>query len=324
MDNFIFSLNATMPIFLVMVLGKLLMSKGFFTKEFTSVADKYVFKVALPASLFLDIASADIRHDFDICFVIFCMAVTTIMFLLSRLLAFAFIKDKSMTGSFTQACARGSAAVLGMAFVQNIYGSSGMTPMMIVAAVPLYNIYSVIALTFGANKNPDGTYKEGFNTDKSTQVKKAFINVLKNPIIIGIFLGIPFSVFNIKIPAIPLKAINSVASTSTPVALLTIGASFEGRKAISKIKPTVFASFMKLLGFPLLFLPLAVLIGFRNEELVAILIMLGAPTTVTSYIMAKNMGNDWVLSSSVVVCTTLFSSVTITLWIFVLRSLGYI
>ena len=54
----------------------------------------------------------------------------------------------------------------------------------------------------------------------------------------------------------------------------------------------------------------------------AVLIMLGSPTTVSCYIMAKNTGNDSVLTSSIIVLTTLLSSVTLTGWIFVLRSLG--
>ena len=63
---------------------------------------------------------------------------------------------------------------------------------------------------------------------------------------------------------------------------------------------------------------------FRDEQLVALLIMLGSPTTPTSYIMAKNMGHEGVLSASVTVVTTLLSALTITAWIFLLRSGGYI
>ena len=96
------------------------------------------------------------------------MIATTIMFMGVWALATIFIKDKSMVGAFVQASARGSAAILGIAFVNNIYGSSGMAPMMIVAAVPLYNIYSVIILTFCSNENQNS---------KGT-IKKAFIKVM--------------------------------------------------------------------------------------------------------------------------------------------------
>ena len=73
---------------------------------------------------------------------------------------------------------------------------------------------------------------------------------------------------------------------------------------------------------PALFLPAAVLLGFRDAQLMAILIMLGSPSTPSGYIMAKNMGNDHVLANGIIVLTTLFAAVTITGWIFLLRSLA--
>ena len=314
MDSLIFSLNTTIPIFLVIILGYILMRVGFFNEEFTRIADKYVFKVALPVMLFKQIATADIHSEFDIKFVLFCMGTTTVMFFLVWLMGRIFLKDKSMVGAFAQASARSSAAILGIAFIEDIYGSCGMGPLMIVSAVPLYNIYSVIILTFNARDREQG----------KNAIKKAFISILKNPIIIAIFLGLPFSIIGIRIPTMPLKAISMVAQTGTPVALLVVGATFQGKQAISKIGPTVAATFIKLIGLPLMFLPIAVSMGFRNEALVAIIVMLGSPTTVTSYIMAKNMGNDEVLSSGVVVLSTLFSSITLTVWIFILKAMNWI
>lgn len=314
MDSFIFSLEATVPVFMIIILGYVLMRVGFLTKEFTEVADKYVFKVALPVLLFKQIGTADIRSEFDIRFVLFCMIVTTVMFGMVWLLARIFIRDKSMVGAFTQGSVRGSAAILGIAFIDNIYGSSGMGPLMIVSAVPLYNIYSVIILTVESRNNENG--KEA--------IKKSFINVLKNPIIIGIFLGMIVACTGLKIPAIPLKAINSVAATATPIALIVVGAGFEGKKAIAKTGPTLVAVFIKLIVLPLIFLPVAVKMGFRREALVAIIIMLGSPTTVTCYIMAKNMNNDEVLSGSIVVLATLLSSFTLTGLVFLMRYMGWI
>ena len=111
---------------------------------------------------------------------------------------------------------------------------------------------------------------------------------------------------------------------SSDLALISIGASFEGRKALAKLKPTFAASFMKLLGWAAIFLPTAVFLGFRDQELIALLIMLASPCTPAAYIMAKNMDGDDILASSIVVATTLLSSVTLTFWIFLLRLLSLI
>lgn len=313
MDSFIYSLNATIPIFLVMIIGWIIKKLNVINDEFVSVCNKYVFKVALPFLLFKDIKNADMSTGFDLKFILYCMIVTTICFLGTWAICEIVVKDDTIIGSFVQGACRSSAAILGMAFIQNMYSDSGMAPLMIVSAVPLFNIYSVIVLTF-----------KGRNNDAGGNIKKAFINVIKNPIIIAIFLGLPFSIFGIHFPQIIEKTITNVAQTATPLALIAIGAGFEGRKALKKIKPAITASFIKLILLAAVFLPAAVMMGFRNQELMAILIMLASPSTVTCYIMAKNMNNDAVLSSSIIVLTTLLSSVTLTGWIFILRTLALV
>ena len=151
MDSFIFSLNATMPVFLVIVLGYILKQIGLFTDEFCRVGNKYVFLVALPVLLFRDIAQTNLYEDFKLSFVLYCAGVTTLVFLGVWFLAAHILKDKSLVGAFAQASVRSSAAILGIAFVENMYGNAGLAPLMIVSAVPLFNIYSVIILTFSAN-----------------------------------------------------------------------------------------------------------------------------------------------------------------------------
>lgn len=315
MDNFIYSLNATMPIFLVMLLGWWLKRRSFLSDEFVSTADKLVFKVALPVLVFKDIAGADLTHGFNLEFVLFCFLGTCIFFGVIWFLAEIFIKDKYIIGSFVQGSFRGSAAILGIAFAQNIYGSSGLVPVMIAASIPLFNIFSVIVLIRSANAG---------ETDIWNVIKKTLKGIVTNPIIIGIFAGIPFALLDIRFPAILEKGIDSVAGLSTPLALLTIGAGFCLETAAENWKFVISASVIKLILIPGIFLPVAAGMGFRNEEMVALLILTGAPTTVSSYIMAKNMGNDSALASNIVVMTTLFSSVTLTVIIFLLKNISLI
>ena len=314
MENFIFSLNVTLPIFVIILLGGFLKRIGLLTEGFTSVADKLVFKVALPVQLFRDIATMDIRADFSWKFVLFCMAATTFMFAACWILGTVFLKDKRMVGAFAQASARGSAAILGIAFVENIYGNSGMTPMMIVAAVPLFNIYSVIILTVTSS---DGKLNGAL-------IKKTLKGVVTNPIILGIAAGMVWSLLCLPYPTILSKSVSYVASTATPLALLVLGATFRGREALNKIGPTICAAMLKLVIIPAAIFPIAIMMGFTGSELVAIMIMLASPTTVTCYIMAKNMGGDDILSASVVMTATLLSSISLTFWVFLIRTLGYI
>ncbi len=314
MENFIYSVNATFPIFLVIVIGYVLKQIGMLNDEFVKVANKFNFKVTLPFLVFRDISQADIRQDFDVVFVLFCAIATTLCFFAIWGGAKVFIKDKTIVGAFVQAAFRSSAAVMGIAFVQNIYGTSGMAPLMIIGSVPLYNIYSVIVLTLEAENSGQGKDK----------LKKALVGIVTNPIIIGILLGLVVSLLGITFPTVVDKTVQNMASMASPLALIAIGAGFEGKKALAKIKPTIAVAVIKLVVQTAIFLPIAIQLGFRNEKMIAILVMLAAPTTPSCYIMAKNMNNDGVLTASAVVVTTLFSAVTLTLWIYLLKTLGII
>lgn len=312
MDSLVFSLNATVPIFLVMLIGMLLRRMEFVTEEFVSVCNKFVFKIALPAKLFIDMSAIDMK-TFDPGYVGFCFVITISSILIIWLLAHYMIRQKESTGAFVQACYRSSAATLGIPFVENIYGNSGMIPLMIIGAVPLYNIFAVIVLTL---ENPDlkGSLKQ--------RLKKAMLGVVTNPIIQGIFVGMLAAMIHLQLPAIAYKTINYLGVTASPLAMIAIGASFDGKETIGKIRLTSIASFMKLVGLEIICLPLALYMGYSGQKLLALVVMLGSPSTSSGYIMAKNLGGDDVLSAGSIVMTTLFSSVTMTFWIFLIKYLG--
>ena len=314
MDNLIFSLNATVPIFLMMLLGLLFRKIGWIDEVFASKMNKFVFLVPLPVLLFEDLATVDFAEVWDRKFVLFCFGATLISIVIAAAVSFLW-KDRSIQGEFIQASYRSSAALLGIAFIQNIYGDAGMAPLMIIGSVPLYNVMAVVVLSF-------------FQPERKKLDRQVWINTLKgiitNPIILGIIAGLLWSALRLPIPSILEKTVSNIGAVATPMGLMAMGATFDIRKAFGKAKPAVAASVMKLVGFAALFLPLAVWLGFRREQLVAILIMLGSATTVSCYVMARNMGHEGVLTSSTVMLTTLFSAFTVTGWLYILRTLGLI
>ena len=320
MENLMFSLNATIPVFLIMVIGYILKNLKMVDAPFVDTLNKLNYRITLPVLLFRDIAASNFHDVWDTKYVLYCFLATLVSILAIWGLTCLFCKDKRILGEFIQASYRSSAAVLGIAFIQNIYGDSGMAPLMIIGTVPLYNVAAVILLSF---TDPTLTKEKGSKINRSL-LKKTFLNVLTNPIIIGILLGMIVSASGITFVPIVNKTISSLAVLATPLALLALGAGFEGKKALTKIQPTIICSLIKLAILPALFLPIAIYLGFTQEKLVALLIMLGSPTTVSCYIMAKNMHHEGTLTSSVVVTTTFLSSITLTFWLFLLKSMGLI
>lgn len=314
MENLIFSLNATIPIFLMMLLGMLFRKLGWMDEVFAAKMNKFVFLVPLPVLLFEQLATVDFSEVWDIKFILFCFVVTAISITISTLISLLW-KDRSVKGEFIQATYRSSAALLGIAFIQNIYGTAGMAPLMIIGSVPLYNIMAVVVLS---------VFKPGNNSFDKALVKKTLKGIVTNPIIIGIVAGFVWSALKLPMPSILHKTVSSIGATATPMGLMSMGATFEMKKATSKMKPTLVAVFMELVGFCVVFLPMAALLGFRNEEMIAILVMLGSATTVSCFVMARNMGHEGTLSSGVIMMTTLLSAFTLTMWLDVLRSFGLV
>ena len=314
MENLIFSLNATVPIFLMMVLGMVFRKIGWMDVEFAEKMNKFVFLVPLPVLLFSDLATVDFEEVWNIRFVIFCFIVTFISIAIVSGISFLW-KERIIQGELIQSSYRSSAALLGIAFIQNIYGNAGMAPLMIIGSVPLYNVMAVVVLSF--------FQPERKALDREVW-KKTLKGIMTNPIIIGIVAGLIWSALRIPMPLILNKAVSSIGAVATPMGLMAMGAAFDFKKAMGKVKPAVTAAFIKLIGFVAIFLPLAAYLGFRREELIAILVMLGSATTVSSFVMAKNMGHEGVLSSSVVMLTTLFSAFTLTGWLYLLKSLSLI
>ena len=76
MDNLIFCLNATVPIFVLIILGKLLQRWHFFSPATMKDMDNLVFKLLLPISLFRSISSNSIAEQFDLRFFLFCFCAT--------------------------------------------------------------------------------------------------------------------------------------------------------------------------------------------------------------------------------------------------------
>ena len=314
MENLIFSLNATMPIFLLMMLGLFFRKIGWIDEAFASKMNKFVFLVPLPALLFEDLATVDFAEVWDMKFVLFCFCATLVSIAAAAAVSFLW-KDRTIQGEFIQASYRSSAALLGIAFIQNIYGNAGMAPLMIIGSVPLYNVMAVVVLSF-------------FQLERKKLDRQVWIDTLKgivtNPIILGIIAGLLWSALRLPMPPILEKTVSNIGAVATPMGLMAMGAAFDIRKAFGKASPAIAASVMKLVGFAAVFLPLAVWLGFRREQLVAILIMLGSATTVSCYVMARNMGHEGVLTSSTVMLTTMCSAFTVTGWLYILRSLGLI
>ena len=287
LNNLIFSLNATVPVFLMMIFGWFVHRVKLLDDNATSQVNRFVFRALLPALLFMDLSTADFRAVWDGKFVLFCMCVTFLS--------------------------------VGVAVLYSMISGKGHErgEIMIVGTVPLYNI---IAVTTLAVTSPDTEKIK----DKRSLVKSTVKSIVTNPIILGIVVGISWSLLKIPQPVILSKSVTYLGNMATPLSLISLGASFKFGDAKEKIPVTVGIAFIKLILFCGIFLPVAIKLGFRGEKLIAILVMLGSATTSSCFVMAKNFGHKGVITAFAVMLTTLCSAFTLTGWLFILKTLNYI
>ena len=318
MENLMFSLNATVPVFLTMVLGFVLHKWRVIDDSFASKLNQFVFKIALPVLMFDQLATTDFVSVWDTKFVLFCFAVTLLSIGLAYVLSLL-IKNKPARGEFVQAAYRSSAAILGIAYTQNIYGDAGMTPLMIIASVPLYNAMAVVVLALTAPAEAE-TQQEARGALAWRTVKE----IATNPILLGLVAGLAWSLLKIPVPSVLGKTLDNVGGLATPLGLIAMGASIDPKKVSGKLRPSICAAVVKLVGLCSIFLPIAVALGFREAKLIAIMVMLGSPTTVSSFVMARNMGHEGTLTSNTVVIATVVGAFTLTFWLWLLRSFGLV
>ncbi len=318
LENLSYSLNAVVPVFLIVILGYILKRTKFLSDSFVSVSDKLVFYITLPVTFFTGISAARIDADFDLSVVVFCSAALLILFVLLMIGGAVFIKDKAKAGAFIQGIFRSNFAILGMPLARNMFGDEGVLVCAIVMpfAIVIFNAFSIVLLSVFAP------------TDKKKPPKETAVMILKNiathPHIIGILLSLPFMIFRIDIPAIPSKALSYVAELTTPLALICLGANTRMESLKGRVKLTVIATLLKVVVVPAIAVTAAALMGFRGVFLGVILILFGAPTAVASYVMANNMNSDYELSGHILLLTTMTCAFTVSVGIFILKSLALI
>jgi len=315
LSDLIFSFNAVIPIFLVMLLGLVVRRLKIVDASATKQMNSLVFKVALPIMLFKTVYGSDYSQMLDRKFMLFLIISVIAFFFICWLIAVKLIDDDKKKGAFVQGCFRGNYAILGIALSAEVLGfmpSIAITGVIII--VPLFNILSVIILTiYGEQK---------------VESKNIAITIIKsivtNPLIIGIFAGIVLTLLNIEIIPLLNTPLSMVSSLATPFALLVIGASLDFSQVKERLKYTLAASALKLIIMPLIFVPLAILAGISTEGIVVLFVLYAAPTAIASYAMAAHMGTDEHLASNIVLLTSLISILTYTIGVYILRVIGIV
>ncbi len=329
MNALIFSANAVLPIIFLIVLGYLLKRIGMLTQAFLDAGNKLTFRVLLPVMLFLNVYQIDSISDVNAAFIVYGIGAVLLIFALAVAVCCAFTRDAAKRGALIQGVFRSNYAIIGIPLAASLFGDRGASAAGVMSAfcVPVFNVLGVITLTVFAPR----TGRRRFD------IRKILRGIVCNPLILGTVSGIAvllirelftkagigFRLSDIK----PLfSAAQSVKSLCTPLALMVLGGRFEFSAVTRLRREIIFGTALRTVAVPVTGLLGAYLLrgplGLTGAHFAVYVGVFATPVAVASAIMAKEMGPDEELAGQLVIWTSLVSTVTIFLYVTVLRAAG--
>ncbi len=310
--NLVIALNVVLPLFLCMAVGYFLRRIHLVNEATLTGTNALCFKVFLPILLFRNIFTTDLTSVFNGRLILYAAGGVVVWFILLMILVPRIEPDNRKRGVLVQGMSRSNFVLFGLPVAANLCGAEnvGITSLMIGIVVPLFNVLAVIALEAFRGGRPN--------------IRKMVKGIVTNPLIIASALGVICYFLKVRFPAAIDQTIADLAKVATPLSLVVLGGFFTFGAIKGYIRQLLIGVAGKLVIWPLIMVPLGILLGFRNVELVTLMIMSGSPTAVSSFTMAQQMDGDGDLAAEMVVFTTGISILTIFLWIFVLKSMGMI
>lgn len=311
MENLILSFNVVIPLFINIMFGYFIKRIRLVDAKTLKVMNNVTFKTFLPLLLFYNVYKTKLDGAINAKLMIFAPTAILTACILATIVILILEKENKRRGVLIQSIFRSNFVLFGLPVVISLFGeeSAGVASMVIAVIVPLFNFLAVIIL-------------EIFRGGK-IDIKKIVQGIITNPLILSSMLGLILLFLNIRLPYFLEKSINDISKIATPLALIILGGSFEFSKISGNMKQILIGVAGKLVAVPIIFVPIAIKLGFRHIELATLMIMLTAPTAVSSFTMAEQMDGDGELAGQLVVFSSAVSVFTIFVWIFVVKQLGY-
>lgn len=313
MDSFQIAFNAIVPITLIVIMGYLLKKYKLLDKHTIGNMNSLCFKFFLPILTFSNIIHTNVKEIIDSKLLIYAMISIVVIITISIFIVPFFEKERKKQGSMIQGIYRSNFVILGIPLTSNIAGekASATAAILIMVVIPLYNFFAVVILSI-------------YGGQSKIKLKEIALQVIKNPMIIASLSGILISVTGINLPIFIDKAVIDLSKLGGVLPMFLLGADLDFSSVSSNMKDLIITLSAKLLIVPLIFLSLAISLGFSSEKIVALIAMYCAPIAVSSAIMAQQMGCDSELSTQLVVFSTVISCFTIFMWVFSLSLLKLI
>ncbi|MBQ7001142.1 MAG: AEC family transporter [Oscillospiraceae bacterium] len=310
MNSFLTAVQVVLPMTLMVGIGVLFRIFKIADGPTMKKVDNMIFKVFMPMLSFYNIYKTDFAQLKNVGYILYGVAGLLILFVLAMFVVPKFVKPGPTAAAYGQAIFRSNYLIFGAAVAESIYGEGniGFVTLLGAVAVPMYNALSAILLEKARNGN--------------ASAKKLLLAIAKNPTVIATAAGLAVNFSGLVLPELVLGVAKDLAGLTTPLSFLSIGVTLS-LGAVGKKGYLISSTLLRLLVVPAVFVTGAALLGFRGQEMCALLILFAAPTAVSSYPTAVAMGADGDFAAQMVAYTTVFCLPTIFLWTMMLNGLGF-
>lgn len=310
MESLIMATEVVVPMAIMVFIGVLLRIFHVADAPTMKKVDNMIFKVFMPTLSFYNIYKTDFSKLNNIGYIVYGVAVLMLLFVAAMVIVPKYVKPRATAASYGQAIFRSNYLIFGAAVAESIYGAGniGIVSLLGAVAVPLFNAQAAILLE---------TARQG-----TASAKKLVLAIAKNPTVIATVIGLAVNFSGIILPELVIEVVQDLSGLTTPLSFLSIGVSLSLGGTVAKKGYLASAVALRLVLIPAVFVAVAVAMGFRGQELCALLILFAAPTAVSSYPMAVAMDADGDFAGQMVAYTTVLCLPTIFLWTLLLNSFG--
>jgi len=300
MNYFVFILiNILLPIFIQIFLGYVIKKITNFNNKPLAVIQFYII---IPALLFVSMYNTKIDKTIAFKISLHSIIIFILLYIVSVAICKCFKYNKTSTSSFANSVCLYNSGNFCLPLVQILYNN----PIAVSIQIVIMTIQSIVTNTVGIYSISAG----------KKNIKQGIMEVLKVPMIYCIILALVLRAMEIKVAAPIMNAMTSLGSAMVPVALISLGAQLAETKYSFKMPKVYFANFVRLIISPILAYGLVVLLGLTGMAAEIAVISSAAPTAVNSVLLAIQYDSDPDFASQAVFFSTIISSITVTLVIF--------
>jgi predicted permease len=288
-----------LPIFLLICLGYVFKRFAFPHEDFWAMADKFTYYVLFPSLLVYKLTTANLGGINSFTMLIVAAAALVVMFILTLFMKRFKAIDNSAFTSVIQGSIRFNTYVF-LALVDAIFGDSGLVIAAILIAFAIIFINFLCIASFAY-----------FVPQQKFSVINMFKTTLKNPLIVACLIGILLNLAPIEVPVVLLNTVSILSQAALPLGLLSVGVGLQLTHMAQAKYPLFLATFLKLLIFPLVMFLLAKWFDLPLMQQYILLLFACMPTASSSFILARQLGGDLKLMSSIITVQTLLCIVTL-------------